>query len=172
MSPIHTRTVRVTERRITLELDQVVWVGPGSHPLTEVVSLDEPGGGVTALIAAARDITHFGLAQLSITQTASPVTTPLWRAYPNGLDPSPVAAAHLCGSEFALFALPRHKDPHSPQELRIAELTPGGLKEEEVIARSRAFNDISVAPLKKGAVLSWTADRRTWALVLGCPQPT
>ena len=169
MSPVHSRLVHVTHRRITLELDQIVWVGPGSHSLTEIVSLEQPKGGTTTLLASARDITHFGLAQLPIRPDSNEIS-PIWRPYPNGLDPAPVAASRLCGADYALFAIPSHERPRAPQELRIARLTAQGLQEEEILARSRAFNDISVAPLKRGAILAWTADRRTWALVLGCPE--
>ncbi len=169
MSPIHLRTVRVTQRRVTLLSDRVVWVGPGSHSLTELVSLDRPSGRMTALLASAKDITHFGLAQLLVNPESEEVPSAHWRTYPNGLDPAPVAAEHLCGKDYALFAIPSHAKPRSPQELRIAELAPTGLENEEIIAHSRAFNDVSVAPIQGGAVVSWTADSRTWALTLGCP---
>ena len=170
MSPVHVRTLRVTHRRVNLDADHVVWVGPGAHALTELVSLDLEKGKTKALIATPRDITHFGLAQLTIDADAREVGGATWHPYPNGLDPAPVAAAHLCGSDYALFAIPSHDKPRAPQELRIAELKAQGLGQEDLVARSRAFNDVSLAATKYGAIISWTADKRTWALELGCPK--
>jgi hypothetical protein len=40
----------------------------------------------------------------------------------------------------------------------------------DVLATSRAFNDVSVAARPGGAVLTWTADKRTWAMTLDCPK--
>lgn len=170
MSPIHVRTVRVTKRRVTLENDQVVWVGPGSHSLTELETIDRPGGKAVAFLATAKGITSFGLAQLWLEEDPGEIAEPDWRIYPNGLDPAPVTATHACGGDWALFAVPSEKKPRSPQELRIARLEEGVLGPEEILARSRAFNDVSVAPLDRGAILSWTADNRTWAVRLGCPK--
>jgi hypothetical protein len=38
-----------------------------------------------------------------------------------------------------------------------------------VIARSRAFSDVSLAAgPQRGAIVAWVADRRSWALYLEC----
>src|SRR5690606_9751514 len=66
MSPVHVRRLLVTARKVTPEPDRVVWVGPGSHPLTELVSLRTEKDQVMSLVATAKDVTHFGLAQLSL----------------------------------------------------------------------------------------------------------
>lgn len=170
MSPLHLREVRVTKKHLNLGPDEVVWVGPGSQPLTELESLDRPGGGAFGFLATSHDVTHFGLAHFSLTNQGELTAPPRWRPYPNGIDPAPVAAAHLCGKDYVAFALPTESRPRAPQELHLARLGPDGtLADEEVIARSRAFNDVSLAPSSRGAVLAWTADRRTWGLTLGCP---
>lgn len=168
MSPLHQRPFRVTERRVTLLEDQVTWVGPGSHPLTEVITASTSNSQPVALIATARDVTHFGLAQVPLARGGK-VPDASWRLYPNGLDPAPVEAATLCGKKYALFVVPSHEKPRAPQELRIAELGAEGPFGEEVLAHARAFNDVSVSARSGGAVVAWTADRRTWALDLGCP---
>lgn len=170
MSPLHYREVRVTKRQLTVMPDEVIWVGPGSQPLTELQTLSQPEGETLALLATSRDVTHFGLAHFIVTNQGKP-DTPAWRAYPNGIDPAPVAAEHLCGRDYVVYATPTEVRPRSPQELRIARVVGGDLAEEEVLARSRAFNDVSLAASSDGAVLSWTADRRTWGVVLGCPPP-
>jgi hypothetical protein len=169
MSPVHVRGLRVTKRRLLADDDEIVWVGPGSNSLTELASLGRPSGETITLLATARDVTHFGLVELPIAEKPEELRDPVWRGYPNGLDPAPVAIAHLCGTAHALFAVPSHDKPHAPQDLRVAPVGSVALGGEEVLAHSRAFNDVSVAPLKAGALLSWTADYRTWAMVVGCP---
>jgi hypothetical protein len=169
MSPVHARTARITARRVTLEPDEVMWVGPGSHELTELVSIARPRGEATALVATARDVTHFGLAELLVPAGGGESPAPRWRLYPNGLDPAPVAASSFCGAEHALFVVPAHSRPRAPQELHLARLDAASGGPEEVIAGSGAFNDLSVAPARGGAVVAWTADRKTYALWLGCP---
>lgn len=169
MSPLHQRPFRVTERRVTLLDDHVTWVGPGSHPLTEVITGSTSSNQPVALIATARDVTHFGLALVPLT-LGGKVPDASWRLYPNGLDPAPVETATLCGRTYALFVVPSNEKPRAPQELRVAELGPEGTYGEEVLAHARAFNDVSVAPRSGGAIVAWTADRRTWALDLGCPE--
>jgi hypothetical protein len=168
MSPVHLRRLLVTARRVTTEADEVVWVGPGSHPLTELVSLPAGGGQVLSLVATAKDVTHFGLAQLRLDPEANGPVEPTWRPYPNGLDPAPVAATRFCGGDFAVYAIPQHEKPHAPQDLVLAPIVHGQLGPEEVLAHSRAYNDISVAEVDGGALLAWTADHRTWAMVIGC----
>ncbi len=54
----------------------------------------------------------------------APVT---WRAFPNGLDPAPLATAKSCGKTLALYARPSGARPHAPQELHIAAIGAEGL---------------------------------------------
>jgi len=171
MSPLHARRMLTTARKVTLEPDRVVWVGPGSHSLTEVVSLMAGGDDMMAFLATAKDVTHFGLAQLSLHPESAQPAEPLWRPYPNGLDPAPVAAAHFCGRDFAIYAVPQHEKPRAPQDLVLAPIEDEKLGQEEILAHSRAYSDISVAALDSGALIAWTADHRTWAMVIGCQSP-
>lgn len=169
MSPVHVRTARVTARRITLEPDEVVWIGPGSHELTEIHAIDTRHGSAVALLPTAKSFHDFGLAQLELSKSGGEAPDPGWQIFPNGLDPAPVATAHLCGKEYILFARPSEEHPRSPQELHLSVLNGPAPKSGDLIARSRAFNDVSLAPLSRGALAVWTADRRTWAMRLTCP---
>jgi hypothetical protein len=170
MSPVHARLVRVAPQRVNLESDQVIWVGPGSEPLTELAAVPTGPGEALGLLATARTITDFGLGQFAVTQALATVGDVRWLDYPNGIDPAPVAASVLCGAAHVFYARPSDARPRSPQELYVAQVKGGQLTGGEVLARSRAFNDISVAPRPGGAVLVWTADRHTWAMTLGCPK--
>lgn len=169
MSPVHARLVRVAARRVSLAEDRVIWVGPGSHPLTELEVTASGKDRAFAFLAAARSITEFGLAHFPVTPDLSPLDEVRWSLYPNGIDPAPVAAARVCGKAYVFHAQPSTAKPRSPQELRVAPLAGDVLGAAEVVARARAFNDISVAHRPGGAILVWTADRRTWAMTLSCP---
>lgn len=169
MSPVHVRRIRTTPRRLTLEPDEVVWIGPGSHVLTEIHGLTKKGDDTVAFLPTAKDFNDFGLAQLSIGEDPGEIDAPSWQIFPNGLDPAPVATANFCGKSYILFARPTEARPRAPQELHLVEIKAGPPEEGEVVARSRAFSDLSLAPTKSGAVATWTADRRTWGMVLTCP---
>lgn len=169
MSPVHARLVRLAPRRVSLGEDQVVWVGPGAHPLTELSLVAAPSNRAFALVAAARSITEFGLASFALEEGLTANEEAKWALFPNGIDPAPVAAATACGRQYVFYAQPSAARPRSPQELRVATVGIDGLAGAEVIATARAFNDISVAARPGGATLVWTADRRTWAMTLGCP---
>lgn len=171
MSPVHIRRIRTTARRITLEPDEVVWVGPGSHVLTEIHALARKGDDAVAFLPTAKNFNDFGLAQLLIGKDSGQIREPGWQIFPNGLDPAPVATANICGKSYVLFARPTEARPRAPQELHLVEIKDGPPGEGEVVARSRAFNDLSLAPIKGGAVAAWTADRRTWGMILTCPDP-
>jgi hypothetical protein len=170
MSPVHAQQLRVAPQRVNVPEDQVVWVGPGSETLTELTAVPTTQGRTLALLATARNITDFGLGQFVVDESPKTVDVVNWLAYPNGIDPAPVAALSLCGASYVFFARPSDARPHSPQELRVSRVDGGKVGDGEIIAHSRAFNDISVAPRPDGAVLSWTADRHTWAMTLGCPK--
>lgn len=169
MSPVHARLIRLAQRRVNLDEDRVVWVGPGVHPLTELLLIARPPDSAVAFLGVARSITEFGLASLTVQEALTPTEEARWTLFPNGIDPAPTAAAALCGKPFLFYAQPSTAKPRAPQELRVAEVRADGLGTPEVLARARAFNDISVAPRPGGAVLVWTADRRTWAITLRCP---
>ncbi len=170
MSPVHSRVVRVTPRRITLDFSEVVWIGPGSHDLTEIHAVGARQGETVAFLPTQKDFNGFGVAQLHIDQNGGESPEPRWQLFPNGLDPAPLAAAPICGKNHIVFARPSEKRPRSPQELHIAPVEAKQPKEGEVLVRSRAFNDVSIAPIKGGAILVWTADKRSWGMVLSCPK--
>lgn len=169
MSPVHVRRIELKDGQRVLEPDVVAWVGPPSQPLTEVMTLPATGGGALAFLTMERDVTHFGLALVHLEDRNTSVPEALWRAYPNGMDPAPVAVAEVCGKQAVLFAVPSTARPRAPQELHLAYLEGGALGPSQVVARSRAFSDVSFAAAgRRNAVIAWVADWRTWALYLQC----
>jgi hypothetical protein len=170
MSPVHVRRIRTTAKRLTLDRDEVIWVGPGSHSLTEIHALGSPKDQAVAFLPTAKNFSDFGVAQLAIGPNGGEIEEPGWQIFKNGLDPAPVATGAFCGDRFVLYARPTDARPYSPQELHLALVSGRILPEGEVIARSRAYNNLSVAPRATGALAVWTADKRTWAMTLACPR--
>lgn len=168
MSPVHARRLLLRGKVPQIQEDVVVWVGPPSQPLSEIVSLPGNAGGARSFLALERTVTDFGLASFGIKKEPQMDANVAWLDYPNGINPAPVAAGSACGKSVVLFARPSESRPRSPQELSIAKLEGDKLAAGEVVARSRAFNNISIAPVKGGALLVWTADFRTWARTIFC----
>lgn len=173
MSPVHARRLLLRGKIPRMEEDVVVWVGPPAQPLTEVMSVPGAEGGAWSFLALERTVTDFGLARVNIARDPEMDVRPQWIGYPNGINPAPVATADVCGRPVVLFARPSEQRPHSPQELHIAKLAGNKLEPSDVVVRSRAFNNISLAPIGSGAagagaLLVWTADWRTWARPIFC----
>lgn len=168
MSPIHARRLLVKGKIPRVGEDVVVWVGPPSQPLSEVVSLSARQGDAWAFLALERTVTEFGLASFRVQQEPQMDVHVDWLDYPNGINPAPVATGSGCGKALVAFARPSEGRPRSPQELHLAQLGDQKLEKSEVVARSRAFNNISLAPVKGGVLITWTADWRTWARTAFC----
>lgn len=170
MSPMHAR--RLVERggKVALEEDVVAWVGGTAQALTEVIAGTSPSGEVWGFVALERDVTSFGLAGVQIGERPKMGAPVIWRAYPNGLDPAPAAAARACGETWLAYARPAEAKPGAPQELHLSRLGAEGLAGARVVARSRAFANVSLAGTNAGILVSYTADHRTWAARLTCPR--
>ena len=168
MSPVHARRLLLRGKIPRVADDVVVWVGPPSQALSEVVSLPTPEGDAWSFVALERTVTDFGLARFRVAQDPQMDVKVDWIEYPNGINPAPIATGQACGQSLVVFARPSEARPRSPQELHVAKVNGTGLAASEVVARSRAFNNVSVAPVKGGALLTWTADWRTWARTIFC----
>jgi len=172
MSPLHARRIRFSNGKPSLEGDVVVWVAGSAQQLTEVHAVGTPGNHAWAFLPIERDVVQYGLARIHLSiplQTNSEVS---WRNYPNGLDPAPADCADICGQPTIAYVRPAEKAPHSPQELHLAMVAEDGLGPSEVVARSRAFANVSIAPAANGAIIAYVADHRTWALGASCPAAT
>ena len=170
MSPVHARSVTFSGGKARLGRDRVVWVAGSSDPLTEVHAFGSLGYRVWCLLPTERDTTRFGLARFAADSASSEDVEVSWRAYPNGLQPAPVASATLCGRDVVVYVRPSTAVPHAPQELHWATLDDRGLGPSTVVANARAFSDVSLSPVSEGGLLVWVADHRTWARTLRCPK--
>ena len=167
MTPLHARRIRFKQGAPRLAKDSVVWVGGSAQPLTEVSGLGAANG-AWAFIAIERDVTHFGLATIEIGDSPLPEAPVIWRNYPNGMDPAPVATAIVCGKPTLLLVQPSGAQPHAPQEMRAAVVEGNKIDSSTVVARGRSFVDVSIAAVAGGALVSYVADQETWALTLRC----
>jgi hypothetical protein len=167
MTPVHVREVDVSSGKPKLAEDVVVWVGGPAQSLTEVTAVNADDG-LRALIPLERDITRFGLANVQVGSEPKMSAPVVWRPYPNGLDPAPVAVSSGCGDSYVVYARPAEARPRSPQELHLARLTTAGLGPSSVVARASAFANVSAAETPQGVLVAYVADFRTWARVYSC----
>jgi hypothetical protein len=170
LSPLHLRRVDLARPATPLlGEDTVTWVGGTSRPTTEVQAHGIDRGKAFGLIAIERDITRFGLALLDLAlDSREPAPDPSWLDYKNGIEPAPFSLATVCGRSVALLARPTSEEPDSPQELLWQPLGVPAGKDALVLGRSAAFFDVSLASIEGGALLTYVADRRTWARTVRC----
>jgi hypothetical protein len=173
LSPLHLRRVDLARPATPLlGEDKVTWVGGTSRSTTEVLAQGIDRGKAFGLIAIERDITRFGLALLDLALDGSePAPDPSWLDYKNGIEPAPFSVATVCGRNVALLARPTSEEPDSPQELLWQPLGVPVGKDALVLGRSAAFFDVSLASIEGGALLTYVADRRTWARTVRCSSP-
>ena len=168
MSPMHARRIKLKDGGVELGNDVVVWVGGGAEQLTELTAIGTTSGEVHVFVPIERDMTHFGLARIEVDAEPRMDAEVWWRNYPNGVEPAATAAAWVCGMPLLFYARPADATPHAPEELHLAPVTDDGLGPSEVVARGRLVTNLSVAPLPGGALVSYVADKRTWACTVRC----
>lgn len=167
MTPIHARGVRVEGKQLKLSDDLVVWVGGPAEPLTEIIGGSYPNQRF-GFMAMGRSAAEFGLAAVDVGDEPRMGAAVRWIDYPNGLDPAPVAATVACKRSLVAFVQPETSRPGSLQQLRVGFVGAGGVGESFVVAHSRGFANVSIAGNRRGALVAYTADRRTWARALRC----
>jgi hypothetical protein len=174
MSSIHVRQITFSKtHEPSVGEDHIVWVGGPARPTTELFILSSEGPRVRSFLTLERDITHFGLADLdvSLAPGAEFPVLPDWRLYDNGIEPAPFALGEVCGRSVVALARPSSAVPHAPQELVLLELDAERGSLPAVVARSRAFFDVSLVGVSGGAMLGYVADHRTWARAIRCVRP-
>jgi hypothetical protein len=147
-------------------------VGGPARPTTELFVLPSDEPVVRTFLTLERDMTHFGLLGLEVPlrgEVELPIE-PTWHLYDNGIEPAPFALAEVCGRRVVALARPSSAVPHAVQELVLLPLGDERWP-PAVVARSRAFFDVSLVGLSGGALLGYVADHRTWARSIRCLRP-
>ncbi len=169
MTPLHARVADLAGDALKLDDDVVVWVAGPAQSHTAVTASASEQAGVWAFVPLERDITRFGLAMLNVGTQPKMGTAVSWRAYPNGIDPAPVAATVACGSALVGYARPADAKPDAPRELALAKLGPRGLESPLIVARSRRISNLSLARTDAGVLVAFVSGDETWASVVACP---
>jgi hypothetical protein len=165
MTPVHARRYRTKSG--ALDPDVVVWVAGATQGMTEIGSVGGPTGS-WLFMPVEQDSTRFGLATLALGSEPKMDPPLRFRTYENGLDRAPAAGAVVCGAPIAIYVRPVDARPSATQELALSELTVAEAASSEVVASARGFADVSLYGIPEGAVLSYVADRRTWARLIRC----
>jgi hypothetical protein len=167
MSPVHARSIRVSpEGRAELGSDDVVFIGGPPEHFTELAAL--PVGPIpTAFIALATD-RSFALHSIALTGAKDAAVHEL--AYPNGLDPAPVAGAVACNRTFVFYARPEAREPNASHVLEIATIAPNGAFEvRDVAARAHRITEITAAASDERTVwVTYTTGREAFARRIVC----
>jgi hypothetical protein len=168
MTPVHARRIRFASGHPLLGDDTVVWVGGGIQPLTEMTVLQTGDSGLIGLIPHERSMSEFGLARLDIGMNPTMDTPTTWMLYPNGIDPAPVAAAHLCGEPAFLYSAPEAAAPDSPQQVALRALSDTAGSHSLPLGSSRAFYFTSLAEVPGGALAVWVTGGGVSAATVRC----
>lgn len=170
MSPVHVRWIRVSpEGRPLLDPDVVVFIGPPQESQTDL-TLAITDSGPLLLLPLPKDATHFGLAAFPLGLQPTARSEASWTIYPNGIDPAPVATAEFCDLALVAYARPLESTPGAPASIALAGVAGDKLGAEISAGQAALVRLVSLAARdSKSGVLSWVADGRTFARVVGCP---
>ncbi len=168
LTPVHVRRVRFPDGKPVLGDDLVAWVGGGIQPLTEMSVLRQGAHDLFGFIPQERSISEFGIARLDIGMNPSMDTKTTWTLYPNGIDPAPVAAGHLCAEPVLVYAEPETAAPDVEQELVLQSLADPSGARRQTLATAKAFYFVSVASVDHGLLVVWVTDEGTWAETVRC----
>ncbi|HVU00872.1 MAG TPA: hypothetical protein VHE30_03940 [Polyangiaceae bacterium] len=168
MTPVHARRITFPNDRPLLGEDLVVWVGGGIQPLTEMTILPGGGDSLYGFIPHERSIQEFGVAELALGMHPGMDTKTTWLVYPNGIDPAPVAAGHVCGEPVLFYAEPESSRPDSEQELVLRSLSDTTGKRVARLQTGRAYYFTSIAEVPGGALAAWVGEDGTHASTLRC----
>jgi hypothetical protein len=162
--------------------DSVVFVGgPGDRRTAAALALPPSGPG-WALLPIARDVNDFGLAVVRIEEPPRVDEPVAWSAYPNGLDPAPVAAAIHGSRTWVARVRPESADPSAQRVLELGEIEPaaaggpadaavgtGSFVPREILPTAGAPSHVALAFDPRGELwLSWLDPSGSWLERLAC----
>lgn len=171
MTPVHVRPLSVKDDRLVLGADVVLFVG-GPPERSIDFALARADSALFALIPTARETTTFGMAALPLREPLKEDVEPVWSAYPNGLDPAPIAASFEAGARALVARVrPREPMPASPRVLELGRLDKMGVFTSlGPIADAHHITDVSLAIDPFGAVwITYGNVAGTWLERRVCP---
>ncbi len=176
LSPFHARFLELgTEPR--LGEDRVVHVAGPAEGDVELTAL-RIGGAPVAFAPITKEALEFGLLSLAIgdAESEAPAT---WTLYPNGITPSPVQAAIVCGKPTVAFVQPENAKPGANAVVRLATVdATGRLSEIVSVASAPKIVHLAIAPVTPraadakskpiGALLAYSTETYLKARALPC----
>lgn len=160
LTPIHARVARYEGGGLSLGPDAVVHVGgPYERYVTGAISV-RAGGGAMGLVPLSTD-EAFGLTTFPIDDPPKVDVGSKHTAYPNGLDPAPVAAT--VGQPGAVVAVvrPRSREAASPRVLELGRVDErGAFRGACVLAEAARVTHVALAPDDQATLwVAWSDDK-------------
>jgi hypothetical protein len=164
LTALHVRPVTF-EARAKLGEDTVVFVGgPGERRTTPTIAIPETGP-AWALLPLAKDVSDFGVVQIRVDDPPKVDAPVVWSMYPNGLDPSPVAAGVHAGTTWVARVRPRAAEPGAPRVLELGTLSAEGAFEARDVLPDASGKTTDVALLADplgGVWVAWVDGTGSW----------
>jgi hypothetical protein len=168
LTAMHVRPLSF-DGNVRLGEDAVVFVGGPGEKRTAGALAVPASGPVWALLPIGKDVRTFGLAVVRVDDPPRVDEPSSWSVYPNGLDPSPVAAA--AGARLWLIvARPQSPEPGAVRILEVADLTDEGtFTHRYAFAVSGTPTHAAVAVDGRGGLwVSWADGSGSWLERMTC----
>jgi len=170
LTAVHVRPLGEDEHS-RLGEDAVVFVGgPGERRTAGTLAIPAAGP-AWALLPIGKDIRTFGLAIVRVDDPPRVDEPSTWSVYPNGLDPSPIAAATAGAHTWVTLARPQSPEPGSARVLDLGELDgEGAFAGRATFAVSGSPTHVALAADGRGGLwISWVDASGSWLERMACP---
>jgi hypothetical protein len=171
MTPVHARTLGYAGGKLAVGEDAVVYVGGAAQPRTRA-TLGVSEKGAFALTGLDGE-SGFGMAAVHLDDPPRLDEPTTWSAYPNGLDPAPIAATEGLTPIRVARVRPLEAAATSPRVLELGKLddkgvfTPYGL-----VPTQGKVKSVTMAGENGGTMwLAYTDGAGTWLERRACPGP-
>jgi hypothetical protein len=170
MSPVHGRTISWAGK-LVFGPDVVLWVGGNAESSSGLSIATTQGRGPSyVLLPFAKDTTTFGMLALRLDPSFKEGAPEIWSAYPNGLDPAPIAATRMGKERFVARVRPEGRQARAPRVLELGSLEADGTFVSLGFVPTRGSPTYVAIAGDKGALwLSWVDDAGAWIERRACP---
>jgi hypothetical protein len=166
MLPVHARTVHARGKELALGVDTVLFVaGPPERGIDFTVATSASKSFV--LLPMAKETTEFGVATIALADPPRADVGASWSLYPNGLDPSPIAAS----GPYVVRLRPLDASPHAGRVVELGRIDDkGAFASLGSIAEGPGVAHLAIATDSFGALWILYADAaHTWLERRVCP---
>jgi hypothetical protein len=170
MTPVHGRTLSFEHGALAVSEDAVVFVGGGAETHTRAALGVSAEGRAFGLIPIGGE-NGFGVVSVRLDDPPRMDEPATWSAYPNGLDPAPLAATRGLTPVRVARVRPLDARPDAPRGLEIGRVDDGGgFVPYGLVATRGRVKHVSVASDRAGAMwVLFTDGSGTWLERRNCP---